>query len=263
MRPCPTCSARRLTSGIARRSSADSTISARVARSNVCFTGFALCVEGVERLLQAFFGGLPGVDRTFDTRRHAASSDLCFFRPKNAGPDQRVPVMARAISERLRYFWPSNINPLSSVTTSYSSLATGGPCACRTLGPELARQASSLLRCRPQLLEGDARLNASVRRWLSLEGDMQESESGVHGEAWDEAGFETAPATVEVPGVPQNDSVVCRVTDMTPISNCAGHMAPGIPSLYRSSAVQFNSTGTLNEFSGNSGSAHRAWERCR
>src|ERR1019366_5097537 len=108
-------------------------------RMNIRLASLALCIERIKGLVQTFFGGFASIDRALDARRHAASSDLRFFKPKNAVPDQRVPVMSRAISERLRYFWPSNMNPLSRTMTSCSF-----PCHWRTKrvpgrGPELPR----------------------------------------------------------------------------------------------------------------------------
>ena len=59
--------------------------------------GLPLGIEGVERLLQPLLRRLPGIDRAaFDPGTHG----LAFFRPKNKGPDQRVPVMRRATSDR-------------------------------------------------------------------------------------------------------------------------------------------------------------------
>ena len=70
--------------------------------------GFPLRIEGVEGLLQTFFTRLPGIYRTTNDRLYLTIHDTSFddrdcfaFRPKNSGPDRRVPVMSRAISERL------------------------------------------------------------------------------------------------------------------------------------------------------------------
>lgn len=66
--------------------------------------GVALGVERVEGLLQALLGRLPGIDGATDQRRllHGLVFRLAdAFRPKKVGPDLRVPVMARATSERL------------------------------------------------------------------------------------------------------------------------------------------------------------------
>ena len=62
--------------------------------------GLALRVEGVEILLQPLLGRDPGVDgtaQTLDLPLHHETSR----RPKKRGPFQRVPVMARATSDRL------------------------------------------------------------------------------------------------------------------------------------------------------------------
>jgi hypothetical protein len=73
------------------------------------FACFALSIERVERLLQPFFGGLSRVDRAALDGLLVGShwiffairvSDF-FLVPKKSGPDQRVPVIRRAISERL------------------------------------------------------------------------------------------------------------------------------------------------------------------
>jgi hypothetical protein len=76
-----------------------------------CLGGLALGIERVEGLFQTFFGRLPCIDGTvhcgfFDPDFHWTSKkDLAFadwrLIPKNSGPDYRVPVMRRAISERL------------------------------------------------------------------------------------------------------------------------------------------------------------------
>ena len=39
------------------------------------------------------------------------------FKPKKSGPDQRVPVIRRAISDRLRYRLPWNSKPVSVIET--------------------------------------------------------------------------------------------------------------------------------------------------
>src|SRR5205823_4357733 len=93
--------------------------------------GFALCLERIKGLLQPFFGGFPGVYGT----SHAGLKDGCYrfpsffcncFNPKKAGPDQRVPVICRAIWERLLYRCPRYSNPPVSATTSWVWL-----CHCR------------------------------------------------------------------------------------------------------------------------------------
>lgn len=42
-----------------------------------------------------------------------------FLSPKNRGPDQRVPVIVRAILLRLLYRLPSQVKPFSSIVTSW------------------------------------------------------------------------------------------------------------------------------------------------
>ena len=41
------------------------------------------------------------------------------FKPKNAGPDQRVPVILRAISDKLLYCRPAYSNPSLVTRTSW------------------------------------------------------------------------------------------------------------------------------------------------
>ena len=71
--------------------------------------GITLGVERVEILVEPVIGGHPGINRTADPRAlcrgHARASGSITFglsrRPKKRGPFQRVPVMAKAVSERL------------------------------------------------------------------------------------------------------------------------------------------------------------------
>ena len=53
--------------------------------------------------LEAFFGGLAGIDGRNVAPVSYAASLLCSllgdFRPKNSGPDQRLPVIVRAICD--------------------------------------------------------------------------------------------------------------------------------------------------------------------
>ena len=71
--------------------------------ADIGFRCLVLGVEGVELLVEAVLGRDPGIDRTADPLggfgRHACFS---LRKPKKRGPDQRVPVMAKAISVRLR-----------------------------------------------------------------------------------------------------------------------------------------------------------------
>ena len=59
--------------------------------------GFALRIEGVERLLEAFLAALPRVKGTVET----GPAHLSDRRPKKRGPFQRVPAIAVAAAERL------------------------------------------------------------------------------------------------------------------------------------------------------------------
>jgi hypothetical protein len=63
-----------------------------------------LGIEGIELLIESGLGRDPGVDRTADSfGRFACHVRFSARRsPKKRGPDQRVPVMAKAISLRLR-----------------------------------------------------------------------------------------------------------------------------------------------------------------
>jgi hypothetical protein len=71
------------------------------------FAGLPLSMQGVERLLETFFGRLAGVDSTANRRANLAHFFGSFFLvPKKAGPDQCVPVISQAIGERLLYFLP-------------------------------------------------------------------------------------------------------------------------------------------------------------
>ncbi len=65
-------------------------------RHDIRFAGFPLGIETVEGLLEPLFGALAGVDRAA-LFAHAHPSR----RPKKRGPLHRVPVISRAISERL------------------------------------------------------------------------------------------------------------------------------------------------------------------
>ena len=75
-------------------------------------TGFMLCIERGEGLIQALLAGLARIDRTADHRflGHAARSlrdwrlpalpaATASAMPKKRGPDQRAPVMARAMAD--------------------------------------------------------------------------------------------------------------------------------------------------------------------
>lgn len=82
---------------------------------DICGTGFILRIERVEGLVETFIARLARVDRAADHRLlgHAARS-LRWIRfdalplsvaatiPKKRGPDQRAPVIARAMAESER-----------------------------------------------------------------------------------------------------------------------------------------------------------------
>ena len=60
-------------------------------------TGLVLGVERVEVLVESLFGRFAGVDGAADPWFAHGHADR--FKPKNRGPDQRAPVMARAIGD--------------------------------------------------------------------------------------------------------------------------------------------------------------------
>ena len=71
--------------------------------ADVGFRRLVLGVEGVELLVEPVFGRDPGIDRTADPLGELGCHVRFSLRtPKKRGPDQRVPVMANAISVRLR-----------------------------------------------------------------------------------------------------------------------------------------------------------------
>src|ERR1700716_2700753 len=81
-------------------------------------------MKRVEGLLQPFFRGFAGVDGAADPGRRDvwALSHLAAFRvPKKSGPDHRVPVISRAIFERLAYCLPRYSKPESVTLTSWTS----------------------------------------------------------------------------------------------------------------------------------------------
>src|SRR5260370_279268 len=81
-------------------------------------TGLPLGVEGVEGLLQSLVRGLAGIDGASASVGHT---------PKNLGPDQRAPVMARATSDSDRYRFPACRKPRSVTSTVWLR-----PCHWRT-----------------------------------------------------------------------------------------------------------------------------------
>jgi len=54
-----------------------------------------LSIERVEGLLQSFFGGFACIDSAANPSGHG------FLTPKKSGPDHWVPVISRAIRDRL------------------------------------------------------------------------------------------------------------------------------------------------------------------
>jgi hypothetical protein len=64
---------------------------------NVGLAGLSLSVERVEGLLQSFLGGFAGIDGATNTSglSHGLRT------PKKRGPDHRVPVISRAILDKL------------------------------------------------------------------------------------------------------------------------------------------------------------------
>src|SRR4029079_4994574 len=67
----------------------------------------------VEVLLQPVFGGLAGVDGAANLRHRSQP-----LTPKNRGPDQRAPVISRAIADSERKRLPRQKKPSSSTSTS-------------------------------------------------------------------------------------------------------------------------------------------------
>ena len=74
--------------------------------ADIGLRGVLLGVERIEILLKPVVGRHPGVDgaahRLNRPFLHGRPSDDGLSRPKNLGPDQRVPVMAKATWDRLR-----------------------------------------------------------------------------------------------------------------------------------------------------------------
>src|SRR5215831_15680587 len=84
--------------------------------------GVMLGIERVEVLLEAMVGRHPRVDGAADRLGrqllHGGASDADLsLRPKNRGPDQRVPVMAKATWDRLGWVLPFQENPSASTMT--------------------------------------------------------------------------------------------------------------------------------------------------
>src|SRR3954470_11425436 len=74
--------------------------------SDIGLRGIILGIEGIEVLFQPLVGGDAGIDRTSHHLDRLGVQDRASFkdlsrRPKNRGPFQRVPVMAKAMFDRL------------------------------------------------------------------------------------------------------------------------------------------------------------------
>src|SRR5271156_2797749 len=66
---------------------------------NIGFASLALGMERIEGLLQTLLGRFAGLNRT--THAGGYCHTVFFLVPKNSGPDQGVPVISRAILDRL------------------------------------------------------------------------------------------------------------------------------------------------------------------
>ena len=73
--------------------------------ADIGLRGVMLGVQRVEVLLQPMVGRHAGIDRAANRldgpALHGRTSDDGLSRPKNLGPDQRVPVIAKATLDRL------------------------------------------------------------------------------------------------------------------------------------------------------------------
>ena len=102
--------------------------------SDILLAGFALGIQGVEVLIESRGGGLACVDRAalgFRARRRGRRlSSLCHARasvvwvapgrrwsPKNVYPFQGVPLISRAICDRLVWRWPWYSKPSARTVT--------------------------------------------------------------------------------------------------------------------------------------------------
>src|SRR5262249_62299142 len=102
-----------------------------------------LGIERVEVLLEAMVGRHPRGNRAADRLArpflHGRPSEDCLPRPKNRGPDQRVPVMAKATWDRLGEGLPFQGNPSPSTMTPCRGPSpprvTRGPRSNSALGP--------------------------------------------------------------------------------------------------------------------------------
>jgi len=73
----------------------DSMPSLMALAENVRFTRFSLGIQRIEGLLQPLFGRFAGINGATNPNGHG------FRTPKNRGPDHRVPVISRAILDKL------------------------------------------------------------------------------------------------------------------------------------------------------------------
>jgi hypothetical protein len=68
-------------------------------------TCFSLCMQRIEILFESFFRGLADVDRAAQrlmlVGAHFVDRPVLGRVPKNSGPDHWVPVILRAMTERL------------------------------------------------------------------------------------------------------------------------------------------------------------------
>jgi hypothetical protein len=62
---------------------------------DVRFTRLSLGIQGIEGLLQPLLGSFAGINGAANPNGHG------FLTPKNNGPDHRVPVISRAILDKL------------------------------------------------------------------------------------------------------------------------------------------------------------------
>src|SRR5262249_47182554 len=92
---------------------------------DVCLGGLALGVQGVEILVQSFFGAFARIDgathrrsrRRFRLARVGHGLSPFSVSPKKKCPEQCEPVTALATALSERYVWPSNAKPCSRTST--------------------------------------------------------------------------------------------------------------------------------------------------
>src|SRR5688572_13000799 len=93
--------------------------------ADVGLSRIALGIKGIEILIEPVVGGDAGVDGATNPRaprcahtRASSVTRVCLSRkPKKRGPFQRVPVIARATSERLRCTLSRHAKPFASTIT--------------------------------------------------------------------------------------------------------------------------------------------------